>query len=143
MTPPPPVNPDVYSIADQAKHGYAAATQLLATIQYRLGELAGTGRLDPDESMRLQENVFRVWHALFSGTLMAVRDLDSDYRTWDEADNTYSDGRQVMVQIRIEPYEESDFNWEHNRFMLDDGPIQVHQRGAICYIAPINAGDDH
>jgi hypothetical protein len=43
----PAVNPNVDDIADRAKHWYANATQVLAATQYRLAELAGTGRLDP------------------------------------------------------------------------------------------------
>jgi len=45
----PAVNPNVHDIADRAKHGYAIGTRLLAAVQYRLAQLAGTGRLDPDE----------------------------------------------------------------------------------------------
>ena len=116
-------------------------TQLLAATQYRLGELAGTGRLDPDESMQLQENLFHIWEALYAGTLCAVRDEDTVDSNWDEADNTYSDGRQVMVQVRIEPEETSELNWEHNRFMLGDGAINEHPRGTICCISPVNLDD--
>jgi hypothetical protein len=134
---PPPLNPDVENIADRAKHEYATATQMLAATQYRLAELAGTGRLDPDESMTLQENLFHIWEALYAGTVGAVRDWD----TPDEADNTYSDGRQVMIQTRIEPFEESEFCWEHNPFTLGDGAVNVHPRGTICYIAPARVDD--
>jgi hypothetical protein len=113
-----------------------------AATHYRLGELAGTGRLDADESMSLQENLFYIWEALYAGTLCAVRDEDTDDCTWDETDNTYSDGRQVMIQIRIEPEETSDFNWQHNRFMLGDGAVAEHPRGTICYISPLNPEGD-
>src|SRR4051812_28759726 len=41
----PAVNPIVDDIADQAKYRYATGTKLLAAMQYRLAELAGTGRL--------------------------------------------------------------------------------------------------
>jgi hypothetical protein len=142
MSKTPPVNPDVHDIADRAKHWYAEATQALAATQYRLGELAGTGRLDADESMSLQENLFRIWEALYAGTLCAVRDEDTDDSTWDKADNTYSDGRPVMIQIRIEPEEASELSWEHNRFMLGDGAVNEHPRGTICYISPSNPEDD-
>ena len=101
----PAVNSNVDDIADRAKHGYATGTKLLAEAQYRLAELAGTDRLDPDESIRLQEVLADIWRALYSGTTYAVRDEDTDDDTWDEADNTYSDGRAVMVQTRIEPWE--------------------------------------
>ena len=67
----PAINPNVDDIADRAKHAFAVGTRLLADVQYRLGELAGTGRLDPDESMRLQEVLVGVWEELFFGTLSA------------------------------------------------------------------------
>ena len=140
-TAPPPVNPNVHNIADQAKHGFATATQLLAATQYRLAELAGTGRLDPDESMSLQSNLVDIWEALYAGTLCAVRDWDTDDSTWDLADNTYSDGREVKIKIRIEPEEYSDFNWEHNRFLLGDGAVNDYPLGTVCYIAPVDPGD--
>ena len=98
MSGTPVVNPNVDDIADRAKHGYATGTKLLAAVQYRLAELACTRRLDPDESMSLQHNLVSLWEALYFGTVCAVRDWDTDDRTWDEADNTYSDGRQVMVR---------------------------------------------
>jgi hypothetical protein len=74
MSRTPPVNPNVHNIADRAKHGYAIGTQLLAATQYRLAELAGTGHLDPDESMKLQHNLFHIWEALYASTVCAVRD---------------------------------------------------------------------
>jgi len=142
MSGTPAVNPNMHDIADRAKHGYAEGTKLVAETQYRLAELAGTGQLDPDESMDLQMNLFAIWEALYGGTLCAVRDWDTDDCTWDEADNTYSDGREVMFQIRIEPLEFSDFSWEHNRFLLGDGAVNEHPRGTICYISPIKPDDN-
>jgi hypothetical protein len=138
----PVVNPIVDDIADQAKYRYATGTKLLAAMQYRLAELAGTDRLDPDESMSLQEVLADIWSALYSGTTYAVRDEDTDESAWDEADNTYSDGRQVVVQIRIEPWETPECHWEHNRFLLDEGSVKEHLRGTICFISPINPQDD-
>ena len=142
MSRTPPVNPDVHDIADRAKHWYARATQVLAATQYRLAELAGTGRLDPDESMSLQTNLFEIWEALYAGTLCAVRDWNTDDCTWDVADNTYSDGRPVVIQIRIEPEETSELSWEHNRSMLGEGAVNEHPQGTICYISPVKPGDD-
>jgi hypothetical protein len=129
----PAVNPNVHDIADRAKYAYATGTQLLAQTQYRLAELAGTGQIDPDESMSLQDNLFCIWESLYFGTLCAVRDEDTD--DWDEDGNTYSDGRTVMTQIRIEPLETSELSWEYNTFMCGDGAVNVHPRGTICYIA--------
>ena len=67
----PAVNPDVHDIADRAKHRYAIGAKLLAAMQYRLAELAGTGRLDADESIRLQHNLVSIWEALYFGTVCA------------------------------------------------------------------------
>jgi hypothetical protein len=139
----PAVNSNVDDIADRAKHWYATGTRLLADMQYRLAELAGPGRLDPEESMSLQTNLFFIWEALYAGTLCAVRDEDTDDCTWDEADNTYSDGRPVMIQIRIEPEETSELSWEYNQFLLDEGAVKEHPRGTISYIAAVNPQDDH
>jgi hypothetical protein len=136
------LNPDVNDIADRAKHGYAVGARLLAGVQYRLATLAGTGRLDSDESMRLQHVLADIWLALYSGTTFAVRGEDTDDDNWDEADNTYSDGRIVMIQTRIEPWQESGYSWKHNRFLLGDGAVNEHPRGTICHISPSKANED-
>jgi hypothetical protein len=142
MSRTPAVNPNVDDIADRAKHGYATGTKLLAETQYRLAELAGTDRLDPDESMSLQHNLVSIWEALYFGTVYAVRDQDTDESAWDESDNSYSDGRPVLTQIRIEPVNLPGFSWEHNRFMLGDGAVNEHPLGTICDISPVNPEDD-
>jgi hypothetical protein len=135
MAQPPPTNPDIYDIADRVKHGYAIGTRLLAHLQYRIADLAVTGRFDPGESMRLQRVLADIWWALYLGTTYAVRDENSDDDTWDEADNTYSDGRTVMVQIRIEPQEESDSK-KPNSFLIYEGAVREHPRGTISYVSP-------
>lgn len=132
----PPVNPYVHEIADRAKHAYASATQMIAAMQYRLAELAGTSQLDPAESMELQAALVCIWEEVFFGTLCAVRDWTTDDYKWDEWDNTYSDGRQVVHQIRIEPREHSDDCWQHNHRMLGDGAPNEFPLGTISYIAP-------
>jgi hypothetical protein len=130
------------TFADRAKHGYAIGTRLLVHLHYRLADWAGTGRLDRSESMRLQRVLADVWWALYSGTTYAVRDEDTDEDTWDDADNTYSDGRTVMVQIRVEPWDESDSNREPNSFLLREGAVMEHPRGTICHVSPRKPPDD-
>jgi hypothetical protein len=137
----PPVNRDVHDMADRAKHGYATGTRVLAEMQYRLAELAGSGQLDAAESMELQKGLVNVWESLYTGTLSAVTDRDTPDSTWDAADNTYSDGRRVIHQVRIEPWESSDQCWEHNPFMLGDGAPNEFPLGTISYIAPMHAED--
>jgi hypothetical protein len=138
----PPVNPDVNDVADRAKYWYARARLSLAAMQYRIAELAGTSRLHPDESENLQRELIDIYWSLHFGTVDAV--FNEDYLAdEEEAHNTYSDGRPVMLQTRIEPLEESDFNWQHNPFLYDDdGAIIFHRRGTTCYVSPINPGDD-
>ncbi|MCB0935403.1 MAG: hypothetical protein KDB55_05225 [Mycobacterium sp.] len=139
----PPTNPDRDAIADRAKHEYAQATLKLAAVQYRLAELAGTGHLDAAESLDLQRTLVDVWADLYGGTLCAVRDEDTDDSTWNQVDNTYSDGRSVMVCSRIEPEESAEFQWEHNAFLLDNGAVCEHPRGMICVIAPVDPSGDY
>jgi len=136
----PPINPDINDIADRAKHAYATGSQLLAATQYRIAELAASGRLDPDESMSLQINLAYIWEELYYGTVDAVRDRDID--VFSEGDNTYSDGRPVKVQIQIEPFESSDLNWEHNSLVLGFGAVIQYPPGTISNIAPVNPEDD-
>ena len=60
MTTPPPVNPDVHEIADQAKYAYATMTKLLADMGHRLAELAGTGKLDTEAVWELHHMLHRI-----------------------------------------------------------------------------------
>lgn len=136
----PSVNPDVHDIADRAKYGYATGTQDLASMQYRLAELAGTGLLAPDESMRLQEGLLSIWDSLYFGTLCAVRDEYADDGTWDDVDNIYSDGRRVVTKVRPASWEESEACWVHNPFMLGDGAPSEFPRSIECSIA-LRPGD--
>ncbi|MCV7017654.1 hypothetical protein [Mycolicibacterium aichiense] len=137
----PAVNRNIHAVADQAKHAYAKGTQKLAAIQYRLGELAGKGLLDPEEATSLQGQLVGVWDSLYHGTLCAVRDEDTDDSTWDQADNTYSDGRQVVHQIRVEP-EPTAWGREYDRFTLGDGAVADHPRGTVtCILHPDNKFD--
>jgi hypothetical protein len=135
MSRTPAVNPNADDIADRAKHAFAIGTKAICDLAYRLAELAGTGRLDPNEAMPLQNRLYEIWEELYGGTVYAVRDRDSDDSTWDEADNTYSDGRLVLTQVQIEPAETAESHWEHNGFLLDD-VVRQHPRETICYIAP-------
>ena len=135
----PAVNRDVHDIADRAKHGYATATRTLADMQCRLAELAGIGRLGVDESKDLQQGLQEVWWSLYAGTLCAVRDSNTHDTTWDEADNTYSDGRTVIHKIGAEISDTPEKCWEHSRFMLGDGAPQEFPRGTISYIEPVRS----
>lgn len=124
-------------VADRAKYAYARGTKMIADMQYRLGELAGTGRLDPEESKALQRNLVRIWEALYSGTTYAVRESVGYHDEFLAAggdpadlDNHYSDGREVLTQDRIEPPQNT-----YRYPVVGDGAVNEHPRGTISYIA--------
>jgi len=63
---------------------------------------------------------------------------------WDWADNTHSDGRQVMAPVRVKNWYQLDCTWPYNEFLCGDGPIQEHPRGSVCQIYPVVDPDkDH
>jgi hypothetical protein len=78
MSRTPAVNPDVNDIAGRAKYEHARGRQRLATMHYRLAELAGLGLLDPDESLHLQDELIEIYWHLHCGTVGAVRDEEDD-----------------------------------------------------------------
>ena len=135
----PAINPAPDNIADQAKYHYAAGTQMLAAMQYRLAELAGTGKLDPDESKDLQHRLVSIWGHLYSGTTSAVRDWATDDSTWDWADNTYSDGTEVMSpgpgDNRTEAQAAAQGAWRYHEFGIGDGAVQDLPYGNTSVIA--------
>jgi hypothetical protein len=75
---PPPANSNVNEIADRAKQAFAAASQLLAETQYRLGELTGLKVLEAAESVTLQHNLCAMWDHLYFGLLCAIREEGAD-----------------------------------------------------------------
>ena len=83
-----------------------------------------------------------MWETLYHGTTCAVRDDRTWDGAWDWSDNTYSDGRQVMAQVRVNNWQKLDCNWPYNEFLCGDGPIQEHPRGSLCQIAPVIDPED-
>jgi hypothetical protein len=135
----------VHRLADHAKYVYAVGTRDIAALQYRLAELAGTGRLDHAVNKHLQwHHCLPMWETLHYGTTSAVRDERTWDGGWDWADNTYSDGRQVMVQVRVKNWYQLDCTWPYNKDMCGDGAINEHPRGTLCQIYPVVDPDkDH
>jgi hypothetical protein len=131
-------------LSDRAKYAYAVGTKLLADMQYRLGELADTGQLDPGESMALQWTLVRIWEQLYSGTTFAARESVDYFDEFIDAggdpahiDNTYSDGRQVLTQDRIETPQSA-----YRYPTVSDGAVNEHPRGTISYIAAPPPADE-
>jgi hypothetical protein len=132
----PRVNPDLDDIADWAKWGYATGTRLISAVQHQLAKLAGTGRLDPDEAMFLQDGLEGIYDALYMGTVSAVRGQDDVL----EDDNTYSDGRQVTVKTRNEAADELASARTRIQFLSYEGAVAVHPPGITSLISPPNPG---
>lgn len=127
----------VHRFADHAKFVFAVGNRDIAALQYRLSELAHTGRLDLKEHEHLQwDHCTAMWETLYSGTTSAVRDKRTWDGAWDWYDNVYSDGRQVMVQARMKNWLELERNWPYNEGMSGDGPTLEHPRGSLCHIHP-------
>lgn len=130
----------VHRFADHAKYVYAVGARDIAALQYRLAELAHTGRLDSEAHKHLQwDHCLRMWEVLYYGTTSAVRDARTWDGAWDWYDNVYSDGRQVMAQVRMKNWLELERNWPYNEGMCGDGPIQEYPRGSLCQIYPVIA----
>ena len=130
----PSVNPDRDCVADHAKHHFARGTKAIADLAYRIAELAGTGKLGAEAVWDLQSRINRIREHLYWGTLSAVRDPDTVEP--DRDDNTYSDGRQVVTRIQIEPRETAEHHWEHNGFLLEDN-VWDYPRETISVIADL------
>jgi hypothetical protein len=139
------VTADVHAIADHAKYVYAIGSRDIAATQRRVAELHGTGRLHREAHKILQwDHCLRMWEMLYYGTTAAVRDERTWDGGWDWADNTYSDGRQVMAQVRVRNWYALDCNWKYNEGMAGDGPIHEHPCGSLSQIyPPIDSEKDH
>ncbi len=130
-----PINPDIVGMVDTIKHFYWTAAEQLAEMQYELAELAGLALLDPEGNVGLQQRLVSLYEDLYNATTSNVRDSDSTSDMyWDEFDNTYSDGREIKVAIRVDPHEDS--NWEFNHFLQGDGAVNDFPRGTIYHINP-------
>jgi hypothetical protein len=128
------VDPDVHLIADHAKHVYAIGARDLVALQYRVAELAGTGKLDTET----HEN-FQWGHCLDLGENLYYDTVDLVCgRTgsgWDE--HTYSDGRAVTTEIRPTNWLELEQKWPYNDGMCGDGPISEYPWFSVSYVAPV------
>lgn len=128
----------VHLVADHAKHVYAVGTRDIAALQYRLAELSDTGRLNFEAHEHFQRaHCWRTWETLYAGTLSPLHDQHTWDGAWDWYDNTYSDGRQVMVQARVTNWMKLNQDWPYNRGICGDGPVLEHPRGSLCQIFPV------
>ncbi len=126
---------DVHRLADHAKYVYAVGSRDIAALQYQLAWLAGRGHLNHEENRAPAVGPLPadVGDALPRHHLRRRDDRTWD-GMWDWSDNTYSDGRQVMAQVRVKNWYELVCNWPYNEFLCGNGPIQEHPRGSVCQI---------
>jgi hypothetical protein len=135
---PGPINPDILGMVDTIKYTYYAAGEQLAEMQYKLAELTGLALLDPDANDGLQDTLVKLWEIVNHGTLSNVRDEDgADDIYFEEFDNTYSDGREILTKIQVESEMDSEGAVEFNHFILGDGATNDFPRGVIYHISPV------
>ena len=63
---PAPLNTDLNGLIDHLKWMYFAQSQPLAWLHYRLAELAGAGKLDPEANRELQHELSEISQAIWS-----------------------------------------------------------------------------
>lgn len=127
------------SVEDRAKWCYAQSSELLALMHYRLAELAGTGGLDPNESMLLQEGLNAVWGEVYCGTLASAVEDATDSREGAPG-NTYSDGTYVTHKLPVPLDCDDDEPWVHDEFLLEDGAVLEFPIGVVAVIRPLAEG---
>ena len=137
------IPPEVHRIADHAKYAYAIGSRDIAWMQYRLEQLAYAGRIDIEAHNTLQQDVC---YAMGEPTYLATTSKLHDNAIWDGGwdwdDNTYSDGRQVMIRVRItnwrKLFDEVECNPAIERYA--EGVINDHPEGVVCLITPPDPG---
>jgi hypothetical protein len=132
----------VQRIADHAKYVYAVGSRDIGSLQYRLAAYAHVGLLAPETHERLQwDHCHKSWETLYYGTVCAVRDDRTWDGGWDWSDNTYSDGRQIMAQVRVKNWDAIERDLPY-RGIAGDGPCDEHPWGSVCSIAPVIDPDE-
>lgn len=140
------ISPEVYQIADHAKYVYAIGSRDVAWMQYRLQQLAYTGRIDIEAHNELQHELcYGIGEPIYS---MTTSNLHDDARwdgCWDWDDNTYSDGRQVMIRAHFTDWRElfDEVPWNPAITVYGDGVINEHQEGVVCLIVPPEPRPEH
>lgn len=129
---------EVHLIADHAKHVYAIGSRDIADLQYKLQRLAYAGRIDIEAHNELQWELAHDGEELYLSTISLLHDEETWDGDWNGWDNTYSDGRQVMTRVLITDWHELVHEVLLNPTIevAGDGPINEHQEGVVCHIAP-------
>ena len=140
------VTPEVHRIADHAKYVYAVGGRDAVALQQKLVLLADTGKIDIEAHNKLQHHAcYQIGEEVYSSTTSSLHDQNIWDGGWDWDDNTYSDGRQVMTQVRIKGWLELEREWKltlRNKDIViyGDGPINDFPLGSVCDINPPEQG---
>ena len=115
-------------------------------MQYRLEQLAYAGRIDIEAHNELQDHLcYGIGEPIY---LMMTSNLHDDALWdggWDWDENTYSDGRQVMIRAQVTDWRElfDEVPWNPAIKVYGDGVIIEHPAGVVCLIAPPDPGPEH
>ena len=78
---PAPLNTDLNGLIDHLKWMYFAQSQPLAWLHYRLAELAGTGKLDPEANRELQHELAEISQAIWREPTASWSAMNTSPRT--------------------------------------------------------------
>jgi hypothetical protein len=128
----PFINPDLDldGAVDQLKYLYYALSPMIAKLQFRLGELAVTGKMNTEECLRLQDDLLTLWEELYINTQSFTRDDAHDDGTTPDSDEYYSDGRRICIKIHPRNDQAEDDHWP----VLGDGAIAVFPYGTSYFV---------
>ena len=117
------LNTDLNGLIDQIKWLYFAQSQSLAWLHYRLAELAGTGKLDPEANRELQYQLSEMSQAIWSGTHSFLE--RGEYVPEDE-EGIYCDGTQIIHKFPATDEEER--AWPFYPLCNGDGAVNDYRR---------------
>lgn len=133
------IPPEVHQIADHAKYVYAVGSRDISWMQHRLRQLAYASRIDIEAHNELQRDLcYDMGDPIYWMTTSNLHDEETWDGGWDWDENTYSDGRQVMIRAQIpdwqQLFDEVPINYAIK--VYGDGVINDHPAGTVCQIAP-------
>ena len=124
---PAPRNTDLSGVIDQIKWLYFAQSRPLAWLHYRLAELAGTGKLDPEANRELQYQLSEMSHVIWCETTGFLE--THDYVPEDE-DGAYCDGTRIIHKFPAtqEERDEERAAWPFSHLLNGDGATNDYPR---------------
>jgi hypothetical protein len=140
------IPPEVHRIADYGKYVYAIGSRDISWMQHRLKKLAYSGLIDIEAQNELHHDLcYSLGEPIYSATTSLLHDHATWDGGWDWDENTYSDGRQVMIRVRITDWQTL-FGEVTCNFAITgygDGVINEHPEGMVCLINSPVPGNAH